>query len=46
MKKRGCYSKDKRYEVKFRADRQLFERLKTLSDKSESAMALVIRELV
>lgn len=44
--RRGGYSGDKRFELKFRADPVLYQTLKTISEKHGEALALVIRELV
>ncbi|MGB6067882.1 MAG: hypothetical protein WBG50_24005 [Desulfomonilaceae bacterium] len=46
-KRRGGYTAgDRKHEVKFRATSSLFETLKSMSEQTQTAMALVIRELV
>lgn len=46
-KRRGGYTAgDQKHEVKFRATSSLFETLKSMSEQTQTAMAMVIRELV
>lgn len=45
-KRRGGYTGDQRHELKFRASPSLFETLRTMSEETETAMAMVIRQLV
>jgi len=45
-KRRGGYTGDQRHELKFRASPSLFETLRTMSEESHTAMAMVIRQLV
>ncbi len=44
--KRGGYSGDQRYELKFRANPALYETIKGISEQQGCAMALVIRKFV
>ena len=44
--RRGGYSNDKRYELKFRANLALFQTLKKMSEQTQMAMAVVLRKLV
>ncbi len=46
-KRRGGYtSGERKHEVKFRATPSLFETLKSMSEQTQTAMAMVLRELV